>query len=84
MLSDATVKNAKPAKNTKGNPKARKLADSQGLYLYVSPARARSYPKAQGAIKDLNSAGQILEVDARYPGPDAQAGSAMKRGLLSR
>jgi integrase len=43
MLSDATVKNAKPAKDAKGNPKPRKLADSQGLYLFVSPARARSW-----------------------------------------
>jgi integrase len=43
MLSDATVKNAKPAKDAKGNPKPGKLADGQGLYLYVSPARARSW-----------------------------------------
>lgn len=41
-------------------------------------------PEAQGAIKDLNSAGQILKVDASYPGADAQAANAMKRGLISR
>jgi hypothetical protein len=41
-------------------------------------------PEAQGAIKDLNSAGQILKADSGYPGADAQAANAMKRGLVSR
>jgi hypothetical protein len=41
-------------------------------------------PEAQQGIKDLNSAGQILKVDAGYPGADAQAANAMKRGLISR
>src|SRR5579862_3441112 len=43
MLSDSTVKNAKPGKDRKGNAKARKLADEHGLYLYVSPTRAKSW-----------------------------------------
>lgn len=41
-------------------------------------------PQGMAAIRDLNSAGQILKVDASYPGADAQAANAMKRGLLSR
>lgn len=41
-------------------------------------------PQAQAAIKDLNSAGQILKAESGYPGADAQAANAMKRGLVSR
>lgn len=41
-------------------------------------------PQGQADIKDLNSAGQILKADASYPGADAQAANAMKRGLISR
>lgn len=41
-------------------------------------------PQGMAAIRNLNSAGQILKVDASYPGADAQAANAMKRGLLSR
>lgn len=39
---------------------------------------------ALSGIKDLQDAGNILKVDTSYPGADAQAANAMKRGLLSR
>lgn len=41
-------------------------------------------PAAQAGIEDLSNAGQILRVDSSYPGADAQAANAMKRGLISR
>lgn len=41
-------------------------------------------PAAQAGIEDLSNAGQILKVDQGYPGADAQAANAMKRGLISR
>jgi hypothetical protein len=41
-------------------------------------------PDAQAGIEDLSNAGQILKVDQSYPGADAQAANAMKRGLISR
>ena len=39
---------------------------------------------AQRGIEDLSNAGQILRVEQGYPGADAQAANAMKRGLISR
>lgn len=41
-------------------------------------------PEAQAGIENLSNAGQILRVDPSYPGADAQAANAMKRGLVSR
>lgn len=41
-------------------------------------------PAAQQGIEDLSNAGQILRADQSYPGADAQASNAMKRGLISR
>lgn len=41
-------------------------------------------PEAMRNIRDLRDAGNTLKVDASYPGADAQAANAMKRGLLSR
>jgi hypothetical protein len=41
-------------------------------------------PGAQTGLEDLSNAGQILKVDQGYPGADAQAANAMKRGLISR
>ena len=40
-------------------------------------------PVAQAAIKDLNSAGQILRADQSYPGAYAQAANMSKRGIGS-
>lgn len=41
-------------------------------------------PEIQRGLEDLSNAGQILRVDQSYPGADAQAANAMKRGLISR
>lgn len=41
-------------------------------------------PAIQQGLEDVNSAGQILRVNPSYPGADAQAANAMKRGLVSR
>lgn len=41
-------------------------------------------PITQSGIEDLSNAGQILKVNQSYPGADAQAANAMKRGLISR
>src|SRR5690242_4390187 len=43
MLSDPAVRNARPGKDAKGKPRPRKLADSHGLYLFVSRRGARSF-----------------------------------------
>lgn len=40
-------------------------------------------PETQAAIKDLNSAGQILRVNEGYPGAYAQAANMAKRGVGS-
>lgn len=40
-------------------------------------------PQMQSAIKDLNSAGQILRADQSYPGAYAQAANMSKRGIGS-
>lgn len=40
-------------------------------------------PQMQAAIKDLNSAGQILRADQSYPGAYAQAANMSKRGIGS-
>lgn len=42
MLTDTKVKNAKP-KLAEGKAKPNKLADSQGLYLYVAPSGSKSW-----------------------------------------
>jgi hypothetical protein len=44
----------------------------------------RGDTEAQSGLEDLSNAGQILRVDQSYPGADAQAANAMKRGLVSR
>jgi hypothetical protein len=63
-------------------------ADRVANVLRTNAAKFRTAfqddPQGQVDIKDLNSAGQILKVDASYPGADAQAANAMKRGLISR
>jgi hypothetical protein len=63
-------------------------ADRVANVLRTNAAKFRTTfqddPQGQAGIKDLNSAGQILKVDASYPGADAQAANAMKRGLISR
>jgi hypothetical protein len=63
-------------------------ADRVASVLRTNAAKLRAAfaddPNAQSAIQDLNSAGQIMKVDPSYPGAAAQAGNAMKRGLLSR
>lgn len=41
-------------------------------------------PVTQQGLEDIASAGQILRVNPSYPGADAQAANAMKRGLVSR
>ncbi|MGB6487548.1 MAG: hypothetical protein WBE91_11745 [Steroidobacteraceae bacterium] len=63
-------------------------ADRVANVLRTNAAKFRTTfqddPQGQAGIKDLNSAGQILKADASYPGADAQAANAMKRGLISR
>lgn len=59
---------------------------SQVLRAHAGKFRAAfaDDPVAQEGIEDLHNAGQILKVDQSYPGADAQAANAMKRGLISR
>lgn len=40
-------------------------------------------PESQAAIKDINSAGQILRADQSYPGAYAQAANLSRRGIGS-
>ncbi len=40
-------------------------------------------PEVLAQLKDLREAGNILRVDASYPGAAAQASSAVKRGVMS-